>query len=606
MSVATIITLIIALVLLVGGLVYLIKEAISFVRNPIINKFEKKDFIKSGILVGAIAVGFMLLILSAFIGHPEWKEITTHSSGVYKGNPIYYGGNLALGIIGGFLFGLGLAVFAGSLIIHLFKPKMNTKQKKWFDWALLISIGVQFASFWMWTEGFASYMSYPLVSGFSITENGFEATTSRSSRSGFHVAFYGLLILSGALLAYAVSSWYGYKIYGKRGIFDLIFIVAFPSGILGARIWYVVGNWNREFANRDFYHVFEIWNGGLTILGGAFLGIVVGALMAKFVRKDVDWRVLVDIAVPTVLFAQAIGRWGNFFNNEVYGMEVDVKYWSWLPTWLVEQMHIGTAGSSALDVGKIYVPLFLIEGTLSMIGYIFIRFIASKKPFNRFFVTGDKMGLYFLWYGIVRVIMEPFRDANFNMGTDNAWSICNSLIYIIVGITVIAGLHLSDYYKKSKNPNAFPLISACITIPVLLFPLLPSLTTSTSRDGTGTIVSYSGFELLFGGKTPLLTAAWVISILALAGFILSYVFIKKNSQYAKYVLTGSTAISLIGSLLYLTGKNLNSFGSELYVNLSYGFVLAATFSIAASVISLILLVDSKPFSKKEEAITNAE
>lgn len=605
MNTTGMILLIFGLIAICASFFFIIKDTLAFQKNSIRLRLEKKELIRYALYIGASAIGFALLLSSSFVFHPEWQDILTHTMGVYKGESINYTGNLSLVIIGSFFFGGALALFVPTFWIHVFKEKKEEKQAKLVRILYYVSIPLLIFSFWMWSEGLADYMYYPLPNGISITESGFAISTSQNNPGGFHVAFYGVVILIGALLCLFVSDQRMYKRYHKHGLLEIIFIVAFPAGIVGARIWYVVGNWSREFANRDFYHVFEIWNGGLTILGGAAFGILVGALMAKFSKKGLDARWTVDEVVPSVLIGQAVGRWGNFFNNEVYGRAVSVDYFRWLPTWLVEQMHISTASASTTTAGEgmIYVPLFLIECCLSIAGYFIIQYVVGKL-LKKYTAEGDRLGCYFLWYGIVRFILEPFRDSNFNMGTDNAWSICNSLIYILIGIMIIASAHLHDYYIEKKKGNFFPLISAGLLIPTFLFPLLPSLTTSTQRDGAGTIVSYYGYDLIFSGKTPLFLVAFILSGLALVLFVVSYFILKKNNKVGMYVLYGANGVSLIGTILYLVGKNMNSLGNDLYINLSYGFILSGFFSLIASVISFVYILDTKKIAKMEGEVSN--
>lgn len=600
MNITGMILLIFGLIAICASFFFIIKDTLAFQKNSIRLRLEKKELIRYALYIGASAIGFALLLSSSFVFHPEWQDILTHTMGVYRGESINYVGNLSLVIIGSFFFGGALALFVPTFWIHVFKEKKEEKQAKLVRILYYVSIPLLIFSFWMWSEGLADYMYYPLPNGISITESGFAISTSQNNPGGFHVAFYGVVILIGALLCLFVSDQRMYKRYHKHGLLEIIFIVAFPAGILGARVWYVVGNWSREFAHRDFYHVFEIWNGGLTILGGAFFGILVGALMAKYSKKGLDARWTVDEVVPTVLIGQAVGRWGNFFNNEVYGRPVSVNYFRWLPTWLVEQMHISTASASSATAGEgmIYVPLFLIECVLSIAGYFIIQYVVGVL-LKKWTSQGDRVGCYFLWYGIVRVIMEPFRDVNFNMGTDNAWSICNSLIYILIGVMIIASAHLHDYYTNKKKGDFFPLISASLLIPTFLFPLLPSLTTSTERDGEGEIVSYFGYDLIFGGKTPLFLVAFILIALAVLLFVATFFVNRQNKKIGNYMMYASGTVSLLGTIFYFVGKNMNSLGDDLYINLSYGFILSGTFALMALVISVIYILDTRRMSKEE-------
>ncbi|MEY3692098.1 MAG: hypothetical protein RLZZ388_269, partial [Bacillota bacterium] len=92
------------------------------------------------------------------------------------------------------------------------------------------------------------------------------------------VTFYAVFILSGAFLAYTLSERAFMKLGKKKGYVEDVFVIAFPAGILGSRLWYVWGQWELEFANQPLWKIFAIWEGGLAIMGGALGGALVGIL----------------------------------------------------------------------------------------------------------------------------------------------------------------------------------------------------------------------------------------------------------------------------------------------------------------------------------------
>jgi prolipoprotein diacylglyceryl transferase len=252
------------------------------------------------------------------------------------------------------------------------------------------------------------------------------------------VAFYAIFILSGAFLAYALTEREFIKLGKKKGYVEDIFIIAFPAGILGARLWYVWGQWELEFATQPFWKIFAVWEGGLAIMGGALGGALAGILYVYFKRKDIPIIKTVDFAVPTILVAQAIGRWGNFFNQEVYGVIADVESWMWLPTFIREQMTIN---------GSFRVPLFLIESMINLSGYVVIRF-AIGEGLKKYRKQGDLALMYLVWYGLTRGIMEPLRNPAFNMGNAGNWSLIWGWVFFSVGLLAIAANHLFIKTKK--------------------------------------------------------------------------------------------------------------------------------------------------------------
>lgn len=371
------------------------------------------------------------------------------------------GGESAMSLIGAFLFLGLLGAFCLSFTLKHCKADFDQKQAK-INGILVYALPIlAICAFLLLGEGAAKHLAYPLVSGFTIGSNGFQWVTYQNSGSGFHVAWYALCILLGAVLAYKIADHNFYEEFKKHGIIDSLFVIALIGGILGARIWYVVGNFEGDVANGvsfadeiskgNWVSMFQIWNGGLTILGGAVAGIIVGMVYMTKKRKYVDLRFAVDACVPTILLAQAIGRWGNFFNHEVYGVEVNMSSFSFLPTWIRYQMATGF--SNGLPSGtSMYVPLFLIEGVINIIGYFVIaKLIPVLWPESKGRAKGDLVGFYLIWYGIARIILEPMRSADFNMGSNGMWSIWNSLIYIILGVFVVAAFQLLALYEKKKG-----------------------------------------------------------------------------------------------------------------------------------------------------------
>jgi phosphatidylglycerol:prolipoprotein diacylglycerol transferase len=225
----------------------------------------------------------------------------------------------------------------------------------------------------------------------------------------------------------------------KKGFIEDVFIIAFPAGILGSRLWYVWGQWQLEFANQPFWKIFAVWEGGLAIMGGALGGALAGVLYVYFKRKDIPIIKALDLAVPTILVAQAIGRWGNFFNQEVYGAIADVDAWMWLPTFIREQMTIN---------GSFRIPLFLIESMINLSGYFVIRF-GIGEGLKRFLKQGDLALMYLVWYGLTRGIMEPLRNPIYNMGNSGDWSFIWGWVFFSVGILAIIANHM--LLKPKKN-----------------------------------------------------------------------------------------------------------------------------------------------------------
>jgi prolipoprotein diacylglyceryl transferase len=252
------------------------------------------------------------------------------------------------------------------------------------------------------------------------------------------VTFYALFIMIGAFTAYWLSERAFIKKGFPRGYLEDIFLIAFPAGILGARLWYVWGQWEVEFANGPFLRIFYVWEGGLAIMGGALLGAIAGMTYVYFKKRDINLLDGVDVALPTILVAQAIGRWGNFFNQEVYGAATET--WTWLPSFIQSQMTIA---------GEFRVPLFLIESFINLSGYFVLVYLVGDG-LKKWRYKGDIGLLYPVWYGLTRVILEPLRDAQYIMF--NFWSFFWGIAFVVLGLLgIVINHYIQDQLLKKKK-----------------------------------------------------------------------------------------------------------------------------------------------------------
>lgn len=203
---------------------------------------------------------------------------------------------------------------------------------------------------------------------------------------GHPVRWYGLLIATGFLLAfiYAMVSCKKLRINQDK-LIDAV-IVGAICGVVGARLYYVLFFPGDQYIKNPISALY-IWEGGLGIYGGLFGGLLGGALMAKH-RKLSVFAVL-DIAVIGFLIGQAIGRWGNFVNQEAYGVATD------LPWRMVSE------GTSGIAVH----PCFLYESLWCALGVLVLHIFSRK--FRRY--DGQVFLVYLIWYGVERFFVEGLR-----------------------------------------------------------------------------------------------------------------------------------------------------------------------------------------------------
>ena len=431
------ILMIVAIVAFVGLFGYSIYRAVQLVRHPQPKVIDYPKEVKtlSYLLAGTgLASILIFLFMSLYNSFPykggEWVEL----------------------IFGSLLFGVALPGGVLSFILHYYAKEVPEKLKKGLFYSVLGSALLLIIGLWLLTNSFADYLVYPLVNGLSF-EHGF---VNPSSGYSPNIAFYAICILSGAIIVYFVCDHRYYKEYGKHGILESLLFVAFPAGIIGARIGYVIGEWNHganSFAYRvshgEWWAPFAIWEGGLTVISGALIGIIVGIGWFLWRNKKYSIWLAVDVIVPAILIAQACGRWGNFFNAEVHGLQSDASNWWFLPKIVLNNARYSSTNGWA-ETGKIFVPLFYIESISNLVGYFTIRFLIGKG-LRKYIELGDLALLYITWYGLTRVIMEPLRDTAYNMGNNGYWSWIWSFVFVAASVLLIVVNHIVRFIIRSKK-----------------------------------------------------------------------------------------------------------------------------------------------------------
>lgn len=238
---------------------------------------------------------------------------------------------------------------------------------------------------------------------------------------GLTIHFYSLCILLGIVLAYIIIT----KEAVKRGIdkntiSDIIFY-GLLCGIVGARLYYVIFNLDYYLSNPG--DIIKVWNGGLAIHGG----ILAGGLFVFFYarKKKLSFLKLADIILPGVIVAQALGRWGNFFNQEAYGsmVNLDTLHNLLVPEFIIKGMYIK---------GAYYLPTFYFESIWCLLGFAFMIFMRNKYKIK----VGTITAIYLIWYSVGRFVIEAFRtDSLMILGLKQAQII--SVIGILAGVLIL-------------------------------------------------------------------------------------------------------------------------------------------------------------------------
>ena len=242
----------------------------------------------------------------------------------------------------------------------------------------------------------------------------------------FSIQWYAVCIMTGAGIAYLIGQYHFKKLGYDKEILSDYFVGLLVIGIIGARIWYVIFMWNELYANNPM-DIFMITNGGLAIQGGIFTGLIYSYFFFK--KREIPFLVAGDAIMPGVLIAQALGRWGNFFNHEAYGSEVSLAFLKslHLPDFIIDNMYIH---------GSYYHPTFLYESIGCLIGFFLIIFVVKKIQKKQ----GLQFFSYFVWYGFIRYFIEGLRtDSLYVFGLKTAQLV--SIGFVIAGIIGIIYCH---------------------------------------------------------------------------------------------------------------------------------------------------------------------
>ncbi|TFD47419.1 prolipoprotein diacylglyceryl transferase [Cryobacterium sp. TMT1-2-1] len=267
----------------------------------------------------------------------------------------------------------------------------------------------------------------------------------------FRIHAYALCILAGIIAATILTSRRLTRRGGEPGVVLDIILWAVPLGIIGARIYHVLthpGDYFYEGAN--LWDVFAIWKGGNAIFG-SLIGGAVGAYIGCRLSGIRFWSFL-DAVAPGMLLAQAMGRLGNWFNHELFGLPTTLP-------WGLEIESTNAAYPLGLPPGTLFHPTFLYEIIWNLVGVAVI--IVLERRIN--LRWGKAFGVYLIWYGAGRSVFESIRvdPSEIILGLrTNVWA---SIAAVVLGIVIIlvqrhrhTGVPISVYVpgREWKRPDA--------------------------------------------------------------------------------------------------------------------------------------------------------
>ncbi len=255
------------------------------------------------------------------------------------------------------------------------------------------------------------------VGEFTINPTAFKITENIT------IEWYAIIICVGILAAFFVCDRLAkrFDLVGDH-ILDVL-LVSLPAGFIGARVWYILGDLGSFDSLLD---MIAVWNGGLAIYGGIFGGCLAAYFVCRF--KKISFLNMLDLAAIGFMIGQIIGRWGNFANVEVFGVQTELPW----------RMGVGVN-----CIAEYVHPLFLYESLWNLLGLLAIFAYMDSRKFK-----GELFLLYTAWYGIGRAWMEPLRDGAYNL---HIFGLRINMVLAIAAALVAIILIVLVYIKRPER-----------------------------------------------------------------------------------------------------------------------------------------------------------
>lgn len=233
---------------------------------------------------------------------------------------------------------------------------------------------------------------------------------------GIDIAWYGLLIAIGMMLGVLLAVKRSEEIGVSDDIVYDIALWSIPAGVLGARIYYVL--FNLDYYSSDWARILQFRQGGLAIHGGIIAGFIVGYFVCK--KNNVKFLSMADVVAPSFILGQAIGRWGNYFNQEAYGRPTNMPW--------------------AITIDGVNVhPTFLYESVWNIIVMLGLIYYTKKKK-----AEGEVFFLYLIFYSLGRFFIEGLRTDSLMIGPFRTAQLTSLLM-------ITGGLMAIRYFRTKKT-----------------------------------------------------------------------------------------------------------------------------------------------------------
>ena len=245
---------------------------------------------------------------------------------------------------------------------------------------------------------------------------------------GFNIAWYGVIIGFGMVLATCIAAWRAQKAGYKSDLIIDFVLFAVPIAIICAHIYYVTFEW--EYYSQDLSRIFAIREGGLAIYGGVIGGVATAIVFCKI--QKFPFLKLMDFAMPSLLLGQIIGRWGNFTNQEAFGNLITNPDLQFFPY-----------GVYIDDLQEWHQATFFYESAANLVLFIIMMIVARRVKKDGWMTV-----LYLVGYGAIRCFIEGLRTDSLYLIPGVRVSQVLSAVLIGVGLGIAWGIHSGRLRSK--------------------------------------------------------------------------------------------------------------------------------------------------------------
>lgn len=250
------------------------------------------------------------------------------------------------------------------------------------------------------------------------------------------IYWYGIFITLGILAGYLLAIYHAKIKKIKTDHIENLILLLIPLAIISARLYHVTIEW--DYYQNEISQIPNIRAGGIAIHGAILGGLIAIWLYSKF--KKISFLQLTDLVVPSLAIGQAIGRWGNFFNQELYGQPTD------LPWAITIEAHNRMAPHLQEAT---YHPTFFYESILNLLNCLLLIFLTRRWKLPPGIITA----FYLINYGIIRFLMEFIRIDENNILGPLKLAHLTSLLLITAGISYIIYLYRQKKLTFPLQPN---------------------------------------------------------------------------------------------------------------------------------------------------------